>query len=66
MIDENKKFVISRLRQFEQTVVQQLKQATGHLDLKAFDESLEKVESDFLGVAKEIGLIKQNMLQERE
>jgi hypothetical protein len=34
--------------------------------LKAFDESLEKVESDFLGVAKEIGLIKQNMLQERE
>ena len=59
LIEDNKTYVIERLRQFELQIVQQLESATKHLDLEAYDESITRLEHDVVGMASEFANLKQ-------
>ena len=46
LVDENKTMILEKLSAFEDGVVTQFNQATRHLDLSVYNESLTRVETD--------------------
>jgi hypothetical protein len=44
LLDENKAFIIEKLRNFESGIIRELKQATEHLDLAAYEASFDRLE----------------------
>lgn len=44
LLDENKAYIIEKLRNFENGIIRELKLATEHLDLSAYEASFEKLE----------------------
>ena len=58
MLDENKAYIIEKLRNFETSIIRELKQATEHLDLAAYEASFERLEKDLVEAVREIGYVK--------
>ena len=57
-IVENRKILQEKIKTFEGEIVNELKQATQYLDLKAYDASIEKVEKDITHFFKELGQLR--------
>lgn len=54
LVEENKQMIIEKLAQFEHGVIKELKDATEHLDLKAYDATFNKLEKDIDNFYQEI------------
>jgi len=55
LVDENKAFIIEKLRMFEINIVNELREATEHLDLAAYEASFDKLENDMMTIVKDLG-----------
>jgi hypothetical protein len=55
LVDENKAFIIEKLRTFEIGIIKELREATEHLDLAAYEASFDKLENDMLTIVKDLG-----------
>lgn len=66
LLDENKAYIIEKLRNFESGIIKELKLATEHLDLAAYEASFEKLEHDLIDTVKDISFIKQEFFADRE
>jgi hypothetical protein len=58
LLDENKAFIIEKLRNFEAGIIRELKLATEHLDLAAYEASFDKLERDLVDAVKDIGYVR--------
>lgn len=65
-MDENKAFIIEKLRTFEVGIIKELREATEHLDLAAYEASFDKLESDLLTIVKDLGGVRQEVMTDRE
>lgn len=65
MLDENKAFIIEKLRNFESGIIRELKLATEHLDLAAYEASFDKLERDLVDAVKDIGYVRQELGSDR-
>jgi len=61
LVDENKAFIIEKLRSFENSVIRELKQATEHLDLAAYETSFDRLEKDLVDTVKELGTLRSEL-----
>ena len=61
LIEENKGMLIEKLGIFENGIIQELKEATEHLDLKAYEESFAKIEEDINNLYKEFSQFRDDM-----
>lgn len=66
LIDENKAFIIEKLRAFQISITKELRQATEHLDLAAYEASFNKIEDDIVTVFQDVGGIKQQIFTEQD
>lgn len=66
LVDENKAFIIEKLRTFEVGIIKELREATEHLDLAAYEASFDKLESDLLTIVKDLGGVRQEVMTDRE
>jgi hypothetical protein len=66
LVDENKAFIIEKLRSFENSVIRELKQATEHLDLAAYETSFDRLEKDLVDTVKELGTLRSELNQDKD
>ena len=56
----NREMLDEKLSQFERGVTEELKAATAHLDLQAYEESFAKVEKDITVFYKELSQLRED------
>ena len=66
LVDENKAFIIEKLRTFELGIVKELREATEHLDLAAYEASFDKIEQDMIAIVKDLGAVRQEVFTDRD
>lgn len=66
LVDENKAFIIEKLRTFELGIIKELREATEHLDLAAYEASFDKIEQDMIAIVKDLGAVRQEVFTDRD
>ena len=59
-IVDNRTLLIERFKTFQSEVMIELKKATQYLDLKAYDQSIEKVEKDLTAFFSDLGVLRRD------
>lgn len=66
LVDENKAFLIEKLRNFQIGITKELREATEHLNLAAYEASFDKLDNDMLMLVKDFNSIRHEVSTNRE